>query len=49
MVTAARIARLFGMDPLTVLDADAFEFKVRAACAAVVVRDMEKEASDGIR
>lgn len=47
MVTAARVARLFGMDPLTVLDADAFEFKLRAACAQVVIRDMEKEVSDG--
>ncbi|MBK8168136.1 MAG: hypothetical protein KDH08_04310 [Anaerolineae bacterium] len=47
MVTAARIARLFGMDPLAVLDADSFEFSVRAACAQVVLRDMEKEVSDG--
>lgn len=41
MVTAARVARLFGMDPVQVLDADGFEFDLRVAAAAVVVRDME--------
>lgn len=47
MVIAARVARIFSMDPLQVMDADPFEFELRQAAAAVVVRDMEKEASDG--
>ncbi len=49
MITAARVARLFGMDPVAVLDADVFEFELRVAAAAVVVRDMEREVDDGSR
>lgn len=41
-MTAARVARLFSMDPLAVLNADPFEFKVREACAEVIVRDMKE-------
>ncbi len=47
MVIAARVARIFSIDPITVLDADPFEFEVRAAAARAVIRDMEKEVSDG--
>jgi hypothetical protein len=43
VVTAARVARIFGMDPVAVLDADPFEFEVRVAAARAAVRDMESE------
>lgn len=46
MVTAARVARLFGMDPVAVLDGDPFVFQLRVAAARAVVRDMEREEVD---
>ena len=37
------MARIFGLDPLTVLDADPFERDVRLAAAKAAIRQMEKE------
>lgn len=48
MITAAQVARIFRMDPITVLDADPFTFEVRMAAARAAVRQMEQEASHGI-
>lgn len=46
MVTAARVARLFGMDPVAVLDGDPFLFALRVAAARAAVRDMESEEKE---
>ena len=41
------MARIFSMDPATVLDADRDVYEIRLAAAVAAVRQMEKEASDG--
>ncbi len=46
MVAAARVARIFGLDPVAVLDSDPFEFEVRMAAAQAAVRDMNSEEVD---
>ena len=41
------MARVFSMDPVTVLDADRDVYEIRLAAAVAAVRQMDKEASDG--
>lgn len=47
MIAAGQVARIFSIDPITVLDSDPFVFEVRMAAARAVVRQMEQEASRG--
>jgi hypothetical protein len=45
VVTAARIAEMFHVDPLLVLDGDDLSWMLRVACARVVSRDHEEQAN----
>lgn len=49
MTTAARIGRMFRIDPVAVLDATRFEWLVRLASARVVQGDEEKAAEQSKR
>ena len=42
VVTAARVAKVFRLDPVDVLDSEPFEWMLRIACYEVIAEDMEK-------
>lgn len=44
IVTAARLGKVFGTDPLAILDVSDTEWVLRVACANVIAKDNEEEA-----